>query len=366
MSLRGENIYKRKDGRWEGRYKKGRKQDGKIHYGYIYGKTYKDVKFRLYDYKLQFESVIKISGEGSFSYEYWGLEWVTQLEYLVKKSTYSNYLYKLKKYIFPIIGNIPINQITRRQIQEMIKKWQQAKLSTSTIHVLYQIVKKTLKDATIQQYITQSPCQGITLPKKSIPKGQSLTKQEQKKIENHAKKLPLHKGLVVLLALDTGLRIGEIAALRWEDIDLVTHTIHVRNTYQRISIPLGHQRTQMLLDSSKTNRSDRMIPISINLYKYLKKWKRKSTSQYVCSNKKSPSEPRLLTYYFHKIRAACELGKIHFHQLRHTFATRCIESSGDIVSISRLLGHRSPNTTLEIYADSMLESRRQVIKNMSI
>ena len=86
----------------------------------------------------------------------------------------------------------------------------------------------------------------------------------------------------------------------------------------------------------------------------------------MCSNSDTPSEPRLLTYYFHKIRKKCGVERIHFHQLRHTFATRCIETTSDIVSVSRLLGHTSAKTTLDIYTDSMIESRVQVIENMTL
>lgn len=192
-----------------------------------------------------------------------------------------------------------------------------------------------------------------------------MTKKEQHVLESCAKGLPLYRGLSVLLALNTGLRIGEIAALRWTDIDLKQRMIHITQTFQRVSLEGGIKKTQLLMDSSKTESSNRVIPISTTLYKYLKKWKKKAPGSYVCSNSELPSEPRLLTYYFHKIRKQCGFEHLHFHQLRHTFATRCIETNSDIVSLSRLLGHTSTKTTLDIYADSMVESRIKVITNMS-
>lgn len=365
VARKGENIYKRKDGRWEGRYKKGRKKNGQLHYGYVYGQTYTDVKYRLYTYKLHYNTIIQLHGESGFSYEEWTLVWLSQQQSIIKTSTYTTYLYKLKKYILPSIGNCPLNQLTNQEIQTLVSSWLQLGLEASTIHVLYQLVKKTLKDATEQQYLRQSPCVRIRLPKKKQCRAQALTKKEQRTVENHAKSLPLHKGLSVLLALNTGLRIGEIAALRWSDIDLNQRMIHVSQTLQRVSLACGTQKTQLLMDSSKTESSNRMIPISARLYKYLKKWQKKAPGGYVCSNSTVPSEPRLLTYYFHKIRKKCGVEHIHFHQLRHTFATRCIETTSDIASISRLLGHTSTKTTLDIYTDSMIESRIQVIEDMN-
>lgn len=365
VARKGENIYKRKDGRWEGRYKKGRKQNGQLKYGYVYGQTYTDVKYRLYTYKLKYRTIIQLQGESGFSYEDWAFTWLSQQQTVIKTSTYTTYLYKLKKYIFPSIGNCQLNELTDQCVQSLVEEWLQSGLKPSTIHVLYQLVKKTLKDATEQHHLRQTPCIRIRLPKKKQARAQALTKKEQRTMENHAKSLPLHKGLPVLLALNTGLRIGEIAALRWSDIDLNQRMIHVSQTFQRVSLACGTQKTQLLMDSSKTESSNRIIPISARLYKYLKKWQKKAPGRYVCSNSTVPSEPRLLTYYFHKIRRKCGIEHIHFHQLRHTFATRCIESTSDIVSISRLLGHTSTKTTLDIYADSMVESRVQVIENMN-
>ena len=366
MARKGENIYKRKDGRWEGRYKKGRKTNGQLKYGYVYGKTYTDVKYRLYPYKLRYQTMIQLHGESGFSYEEWSFVWMGQQQSEVKTSTYTTYLYKLQRYILPIIGQRPLNQLTSQQIQELILGWQQSGLSASTIHVLYQLVKKTLKDATEQQYLPHSPCVMIRLPKKKRTRVQAMTKEEQYTLESCAKKLPLHKGLSVLLALNTGLRIGEIAALRWSDIDLKQRMIHVTQTFQRVTLACGRQKTQLLMDRSKTESSDRLIPISARLYKYLNRWKKKALGLYVCSNTGTPSEPRLLTYHFHKLRKSCGIEHIHFHQLRHTFATRCIEATADIVSVSRLLGHTSTKTTLDIYADSMIESRVHVIDQMNL
>ncbi|MGM0220109.1 tyrosine-type recombinase/integrase [Enterococcus sp. AZ126] len=364
MSRRGENIYKRKDNRWEGRYKKGRKSNGQLKYGYIYGKTYGEVKERLYALKLKYQTLIQLQGESALTYEEWGEIWLKQQQFTTKPSTYSAYLYKLTRYVFPIIGTTALNQITKQTIQTIIDTWQEQTLQPSTIQVLYQIMKKSLKDAHEQQQILTLPCQQIRLPKKKKPTVKALSTLEQQQLEKQAKALPLHKGLPVLLALNAGLRIGEISALRWEDIDLNNRMIYVKKTYQRLPITGSITKTQLVLDSSKTDQSIRVVPMTFSLYKYLKKWKKKAPGIFVCSNKTAPSEPRLLTYYFHRIRKMCGIPSTHFHHLRHTFATRCIEANGDIASVSKLLGHASTQTTLDVYTDSLVESRQRVIQQM--
>lgn len=364
MPRKGENIYKRKDGRWEGRYKIGRKENGQLKYGYLYGPTYTNVKERLYSYKIKAQTLLEIYGDDATTYEEWGLFWLNRHQLLVKYSTYSVYLYKLKRYVFPTIGNVSLNQLTKEKIQELIENLSKQGLQATTIHVIFQILKKSLNDAIKQGKLVRNPCVDIILPRKKKVRAHAISKKEQVKLETEAKKAPLHKGLPILLALNAGLRIGEISALRWKNIDFERRVIQVNKTYQRIPVAIDKKKTQLLLDQSKTEQSIRTIPMTFTLYKYLKKWRKKSSGEFICSNNSKPSEPRLLTYYFHSIRQKVGLPKTHFHHLRHTFATRCIEANGDIASVSRLLGHVSSKTTLDIYTDSFITSQQQVISQM--
>ncbi|MGX4686996.1 tyrosine-type recombinase/integrase [Vagococcus sp. JNUCC 83] len=364
MVKKGENIYKRKDGRWEGRYKKGRKANGSLKYGYIYGKRYKEVKDQLHRHALYYQDIIDTQGECVISYIEWAEKWLLACKKRLKPSTYCTYKYKLKQYVFPILGHMPLNQLTSTHIQSIIYQWKSQSLEASTIHVLYQILKKSLKDACDRTLMTQIPCQGIILPKKKRKQPHSLAKSAQKKLEDTAKSVPLYQGLPVLLALNSGLRIGEISALRWEDVDLESRTIHVRRTLQRIQQQTDKTKTQLSIDYPKTDHSIRTVPMSFTVYKYLKRWKKQSSGAYVCSKRQGPTEPRLINYYFSRIRQKCDLIKTHFHHLRHTFATRCIEASADVASVSQLLGHSSSKTTLEVYTDSFIEERQRVIQQM--
>ncbi|MGH1648392.1 site-specific integrase [Enterococcus gilvus] len=361
MPKRGENIYKRKDLRWEGRYKKGIKENGKIHYGYVYGKSYKEVKEKLYYYKLIYQEVFQQNGSSAQTYEEWVYQWLEERKKTLKESTYATYFYKLKRYVFPHIGSHPLNQLTEETIQQLIDTLIDQKLHASTIHVIYQVVKKSLKDAITKKKIYQQPCQNVLLPKKQQTSIRSLATEEENKLEITAKQQPLTKGLPILLALYAGLRIGEISALKWSDINFKAKTIHVTQSYQRIPLQQETQKTTLVFTSAKSKQSIRVIPIARNLYKWLKKGARKATGPYVCSLRELPQEPRQITYSFHQIVTKCGLSNIHFHQLRHTFATRCIEANASITAVSAILGHASTQMTLDVYTDADLHSRQQAI-----
>lgn len=364
MTRKGENIYKRKDGRWEGRYKKGRTESGKLKYGYVYGKKYTDVKEKLQKHKAAYQDIFEKNGTCCISYQHWAIKWLESRRKSIKSSTYSSYLYKLNHYVFPLIGEIQLNQLTKESIQMLINDLEKQNLQASTIHVLYQIVKKSLKDAYEKSLISRFPCQDIYLPIKKKKQPRALSRSEQRMMEETATRFPIQKGLPVILALNTGLRIGEISALQWQDIDFDTRVIHVRNTVQRIPSPNGEKKTMLLIDSPKTDKSVRTVPMGNLVYNYLKEWKQQSKSSYVCSPNAGPIEPRLINYYFDDIRSDCNLDNTHFHHLRHTFATRCIESSSDVASVSHLLGHSSSKTTLDVYTSSFFEERKKVIKQM--
>ncbi|WP_427814961.1 tyrosine-type recombinase/integrase (plasmid) [Enterococcus sp. 22-H-5-01] len=361
MSKKGENIYKRKDLRWEGRYIKGRKENGKIQYGYIYGKSYSEVKKNLYIQKVRHQKIIELNGESAITYQSFCLDWLNKRQIILKKSTYATYLYKLKKYVFPYIGEIPLNQITRDTIQALVQTWMDQSLQASTIHVTYQIMKKPLHEAYQEEKIIQFPCKNILLPKKKKEKVRSVSRVDEKKLEIQAKKSPLVNGLPILLALKAGLRIGEIAALQWKDVDLSHRLLKIRNTYQRIPLSSGKNKSELLLAPAKTSHSVRIIPIGNNLYKWLKKANKKAKGPYVCSENLKPREPRLITYHFHQLMKKSNLSNIHFHQLRHTFATRCMESQGNITAISALLGHASTQMTLDTYTDADIISLKETI-----
>ncbi|WP_438786630.1 tyrosine-type recombinase/integrase [Enterococcus sp. DIV0756] len=361
---KGENIYLRKDGRWEGRYPKGRKADGRIKYGYIYGKSYNEVKLKLYPKKIYYHSLQQVHGASAETFEEWTVEWLAEVQEDVKPSTFASYYYKITKYILPVIKDIPLNELSVDNGKILLRELQN-KLTKSTIQVIFRIVNKCLNHAKTCGKIMSNPFSELKLPKSKHKKIRALTLSEQRRVMAVAAKEKKGYGIPTMLALHSGLRIGEIAALKWSDIDFETNLIHVNQTYQRISTLEERKKTQLILTDSKTEASERIVPIGPTLKKLLLEQKRRSSnSSFVFSTNGQPCEPRLLTYHFHRIRMKANIATIHFHQLRHTFATRCLEANKDVSSVSALLGHASTQMTLDTYVDAMLEQRHQVITEM--
>lgn len=361
MSKKGENIYKRKDGRWEGRYIKKRTPDGKIRYGYVYGKKYTEVKERLIVLKAKYsgEQHIQTIYYGDFSD--WLLFWREKyLKKTVKQTTFSVYSGVINNYLLLYFNKKRLTKINATDIQEFIEYLENLHLSSGYIRNIFHILKNCLSEAEKQGYINQNPCERITLPKLTIKAVHALTINEQRKLEMVA--FQSKSCSPIILALYSGMRIGEISGLKWSDIDFDKEIIHVQRTVYRISKSAGDKmKTQLVEGTPKTESSRRIIPLSQNLKKYLLNKKREMSCEYVVADKGKITEPRLINYRFKRLLCKAGLENVHFHSLRHTFATRCLENGADITSLSRLLGHTSVKMTLDTYTDSMLENRRAAI-----
>ncbi|WP_321387512.1 site-specific integrase [uncultured Enterococcus sp.] len=360
MSRRGENIYKRKDGRWEGRYIKARDEQGKIVYGYVYGRKYTAVKQRLAELKVQY-----IASYGSLkiyegTLEQWLWFWLNgPMRSRIKVSTYSSYQLRIRKYILPFLGQTKLIDLKPNQIQAFVTHLGDQQISGSSIRSIITVLKSALNQAVVDNHLLKNPCQNIAIKKSDVDDIRALTKEEQKRIEQAALQEPICSPIIV--ALYTGMRIGEISGLKWSDIDFKNGRIAVNRTLYRTTLDDKRGKTQIVIDVPKTKSSKRMIPIAGNLKEYLLSKKTAATSDYVISCRKHFAEPRLINYRFKKTLKNTGLDHIHFHMLRHTFATRCIEQGIDIVTISKLLGHSSTKMTLDVYADSMWENRLEAI-----
>lgn len=361
---RGENIYKRKDKRWEGRYPVGKKPNGKTKYRSVYGKTLQEVRQKLYPLKAKYQMIQQTQGTACLTFQEWGFQWLRSVQDEVKASTFANYEHKLTHYVLSVIGHYALNELDEEIGVELLDSLKQRGLKPSTIQVIFRITNQCMREAVRKELVKMTPFSAVKLPKVVPTKDQALTKQEQKKLEKAASTESHGRGLPVLLALHAGLRIGEAAALAWSDVDFAKKMIHVKATFQRIQGVWDNKKTSLVYSSSKTTASIRSIPMSKTLEKALLQHKATAAGPFVLSEKETPSEPRLLTYHFHKIRKKAGLEQVHYHQLRHTFATRCIETNADIPSLSCLMGHSSVKLTLDTYTGSLMEQRVQVVNQM--
>lgn len=356
MLREGRNIYHRKDGRWEGRYPIGRKVNGRLKYGYIYGKSYQAVQKRLYPLREQSKRMMELYGKSLMTYHEWVVQWKKSMQRTVKASTYSDYCYKLSRYLLPSLGSLALYQVTSERIQEVVDHFTEIGLSPNSIQIIVCLLKKTLNDARKQALIFKNPCDSVHLPKRTTKKINALTLDQQHALLDAVEECKDDKGKAVTLALNTGMRIGEVAALKWENVDFARGILSITQTCHRIRTH-EDRRTTVSYDTVKSRASRRIIPMNHKVQQLLMKLKEKRTSEFVFSTGTRGCEPRTLTYHFHQLRKKAKLGNIHFHQLRHTFATRCLEAKVSIASVSSLLGHASTKMTLDVYADSMLEER---------
>jgi len=366
MARRGENIYLRKDGRWEGRYIKGRKPDGKPIYGSVYTRKYYECREKLNYMKslyINHSRGIKLYSNKTISefMNYW-LHGIVRP--CVKESTFSNYIAIFDKWILPLLGNMRLNRVDKETIQHFVNDLCEAGLSTGTVRNIYRVLSAAMQKAQEYDYLYTNPCEGIRLPKGEKKEARLLNLKEQKQLEHAAKSDK--NGFAVLLSLYTGLRIGEVCALKWSDIDLENGIIRVSRTLQRIKLfPTNTDtRTAIITGSAKSMNSFRIIPLPNCILLMFKKHKKTDRDDYVFMYKNHPLEPRILQYRFKTLLKKAKLEDINFHALRHTFATRCLEMCFDIKTLSEILGHASAKMTLDKYGHSQTEHKREVMKNL--
>ncbi|MEI5993972.1 tyrosine-type recombinase/integrase [Candidatus Enterococcus mansonii] len=359
---RGENIYKRKDGRWEGRYPKARKMDGSIHYGYIYGRNYRTVRNQLIEKK----AIYSIQNEkGNHVFHGTVGDWVNiwlnqQMVEQLKESTYASYQSKLTIHVLPVIGRIPLNSLHTGHLDQLVTQLNE-KLAPNSVHIVFRIIKSCLKVAQERGHIFLNPAEHTRLPKIEKKQLPALTRGQQAQVIKESKKNT--KGLPILLALETGMRIGEICALKWSDIDFEQQIINVRRTKQRItSRSFGKEKTKLIETTPKTRKAIRTIPITETLMEQLLKAKDQASSAAVVEINGHAVEPRTISYRFEKLKKKLGLSDIVFHSLRHTFATRCVEIGINIATVSALLGHASIKMTLDTYTSSFIDDQRNAMR----
>ncbi|MCC8022584.1 MAG: site-specific integrase, partial [Clostridiales bacterium] len=281
----------------------------------------------------------------------------------IKPSTYASYRGKIERHILPVLGEVPLGKITAEDIARFQAGMEEKGLGPSTIRSCMRLLDTPLQLAVEQHLILENPCRKVSLPKAHPQKVQALDKVSQRKLEQAALEDP--NGLPVLIALYTGMRIGEICALRWEDVDLESQTISVRSTMQRISVFDEQKRkTAVQTGPPKSERSNRVIPMPATLNALLARRRETAASPYVIECRQGQAEPRIVTYWFHRLVEKAGLPPMKFHRLRHTFATRCMELGVDVTTLSHILGHSSTKMTLDIYTDSMTEQRRLAMQKL--
>lgn len=361
MARRGENIYKRKDGRWEGRYKNGFKPNGKAKYSSIYGKSYAEVRSAMINKCLQLQTEASVC---RLKFGEVVTLWLESIRNTVKESTYANYLMKMEKHILARLGGITYDKLTVKILNDFVSERLSTGLSAKYVSDIAVLIKSVTKFAH-RQFGYADKAEFMTLPKreKSSEK-QLLNNPQQNILTSHLMNNITLSNAGMLLAAATGIRIGELCGLKWSDLDFEKSTITVRRTIQRIKSQNGEKSTKLIVTLPKSRTSLREIPIPEFLQSTLKKLKVGGDSFILTGNNKF-IEPRTMQYRFNNILKRLDLPQVSFHALRHMFATKCVALGIDVKTLSEILGHSSVKITLDRYVHSSMERKQGCMKLFS-
>ncbi len=365
MPRKGENIYKRKDGRWEGRILK---PDGK--YRYIYGKTYREIKEKkknLQEYlKSQIGKKATCLEKASVQFEQWLNNY--SFEY-VKPSTYENYYFCIHKYVIPFFKNSNHDQITELQVKQFVETvCRNDTISPAYKRKILTIFKTSLRGIMKSAANYSELIELVRIPKYENPCISIFSVNEQRLVESTILHFQDKRSLGILLCFYTGIRLGELCGLKWSDLDLEAGTMNIVRTVSRTKA--FHQnglKTALLVSMPKTQSSIRKIPLPIFLIELLVPFKKNfCENRYILSGSNTPMEPRACQKLFKKILTSAGVKDRKFHAIRHTFATRALECGVDIKTLSEILGHSSVSITLNIYAHSLMEQKKIAIDKLNV
>lgn len=283
-------------------------------------------------------------------------------ENTVKPSTYHSYYWMLQKTILPMLGDVALCRIDNRRLQnftdELLKTF-----AKKSVRDMVGLVKTILTDAYINEVIEPKKFM-IKYPKSENSDCETLSEKDFKKFEEYLFSQKKPHDIGELLLLETGMRIGEMCGLKWEDIDCDNRTIKIKRTVQRI-YNAESKTSEINIGNTKTSAGERTVPITEKICEYLKNHK-KDDGVYVASGKETPMEPRTHRQYHKRLMRRIGIDYIKPHGLRHTFATRAIQHGVDPKTVSAILGHSNSNITLNIYTSVTDDMLRQGIEKMNI
>lgn len=342
MARKGESIFKRKDGRYEARYIKGYDINNKIIYGYIYGKTYTEIKRKKQEKISNIKrTIVKCPNDSIDSF----IErWLVQKKIEVKESTFSNYYGIIEKHIRPYFKHYKVKQLSEEAVSKFILSKIEEKLSSKTIKDIGIILRQLLKFMNLDIK--------VTTPKVQKHDIKILKKEDKYTIINYIKSYPSRDTFGILLALFMGLRIGEVCALKVKCIDIENQRIYVQNTVERVkNFEPGTKKTKLIIDTPKSVKGKRIIPIPLDILDFVSEMKKQYTDEnnFIVTNGKKLVDPRGYYYRYKKILEKLGFGNYDFHTLRHTFATDCVSVGCDAKTLTELLGHADVKISLSVY-----------------
>lgn len=364
MARKGSNIYKRKDGRYEGRVPVGYRENGSLKYKSVYARTLSEVREKM----AQFYSVRQENTVSSLKLTVRDAaeQWLCSAKLRVKESSYANYSNIVSKHILPALGGEYFSSLTTQKLNNFIhSKLQYGRLdghgglSAKTVRDIMRVYQ-SIEQYAVQEYGVKST--NFTMPKVERKQLNVLNFSERKRLEQYLMHNLTSTNLAILLCLFTGLRVGELCGLTWGDIDFSSGTLSVRRTVQRIN---RRGSSEVIIGSPKSKTSIRTVPIPAFIMELLSQSK-KDDRLFLISGTAKPVEPRTMQYRFKAVLKACQVRNIPFHLLRHTYATVCIENGFDAKILSELLGHADASITLNRYVHSSMQMKQDYVSRLAL
>ena len=364
---------------WRASITIGTDDKGKLIRKQFTGKTQQDVKNKLQEYKKQM--LMGVLNEDKLTVSDWFYSWLFDYRKQdLKPKSFQRYHGVYKNYIENTdFGNIKLNDLRTTHLQRHYKKLLDNGVTPTTIRQINTNLKTCLNEAERQGYIQKNWCKLVTLPKKEDNKEvKVLTKEEQQRFLEAIKGHELE--LLYIVALGTGLRIGEILGLKWSDIDFKNNELHVNRNLQKVALYeddkiIGYEVVE---STPKTKNSLRTIPVPQNIIKKLKTHKKEQNElilllqeeydnkNYVFCNKLGkPIEDKRPGRNLKTILTSIGIEPIKFHALRHTYATRLFEAGIPPKTVQHLMGHSDIETTMNIYTHVMKEQKLEAIDKIN-
>ena len=359
-------IRKRADGRWEGRIVIGHKQDRSPIFRYFSAKTQRDLMEKLAQNKQEFEGV-DLREDCTMPLESWLDQWLEEYAApAIRPSTYQGYKNDLEKYLKPALGNIPVCRLTREQVQkfygELLEhgrlrpdKDGNRGLSPSTVRSLHGVLHQAMDCALRERLCAANPTEGVVLPKKETAEMKILNDEQLERFMESIRDDDTWHDFFYT-EITTGLRLGEICGLRWEDMDWEKGILRVRRSVRK-------ENGRIVVGETKTAQGRRDIELPPSTVELLRRRKADGfTEAWIFPDgfdTKSPMHPEKVYRKLKEILQKNDLPNLRFHDLRHTFATHALSSGVDPKTLSGLLGHSKASFTLDTYTHVTQDMQRK-------
>lgn len=376
-------ISRRKDGSWCAVITVGRKPDGKPKQRFFYGRTRQEVAEKLTKALAEIQQGTYVEPSG-LTVGQWLDTWLE--EYArphIRPTTYDNYAMEIRAHIKPAIGSIPLAKLTANILQKFYndllvsgRKDGGGGLSNRTVKLAHTIIHSSLKQALQSGLVARNVSEATKPPRMQKQEMRVLTQEEMecflKAIEGD------RLGVAFLLDLATGLRRGELLALRWQDVDFKEGTTNIKRTLVRVGTSGGPAKTTLTYQEPKTKHGRRVVPIPEEVLLELKSHKARQNQEKLllgeayqdsglvfCAEDGRPLDPSSFGKHFSKLAQKAGIAGATMHTLRHTYATRLLEANEHPKVVQELLGHSDISLTLNTYSHVMPELKRQAAAKLN-